>query len=118
MVNAEDLPGGLKARMVLKQMEINPPKKNRARRGGIVRQYVEALYAELRSAREKGWTWKAILAELAKIDSFPVLSKSSIPKVFAEVDLEWEQKTGQKALAVKRFKRKVRKNRTVEQEAA
>lgn len=108
MVDAEDLPGGLKARARLKQMEMNPPKRNGSR-GGLGRQYVESLYVELRAVREKGWSWKAILDELYKVDGFPNVLKSNLPKVFAQVDREWERKTGQKALAVKRYVRKGRK---------
>lgn len=107
MTNAEDLPGGLKARAVLTQMKLNPPRTKQSR-GGIARQYVEGLYAEIRAVREKGWSWKAILETLSKIDGFPALSNSAIPKVFLQVDREWEQKTGQKALSVRRA-RKARK---------
>lgn len=41
-MNAEDLPGGLKARAVLKRMEDAPPKKT-VGSGGLKRAYVEAL---------------------------------------------------------------------------
>lgn len=105
MVDAEDLPGGLKARAVLTQMKLNPPRRNQSR-NGTVRQYVEGLYPELRAVREKGWSWKAITEALSKIDGFPALSKHMIPKVFAQVDREWEQKTGQKALSVRLVRKK------------
>lgn len=107
MVDAEDLPGGLKARAVLTQMKLNPPRRNQSR-NGMVRQYVEGLYAELRAVREKGWSWKAIIEALSKIDGFPALSKNAIPKVFAQVDRELEAETGVKALPIKRA-RKARK---------
>lgn len=103
MVDPADLTGGLKARARLNQMEINPPKRCGSR-SGEVRRYVEALYAELRSVREKGWAWKAIHAELSKVEGFPKVGLSSLTKVFADVDKEWEKKTGQRALSIRRNK--------------
>lgn len=98
MVSAEDIPGGLKARQVLKQMELNPPRKRGGRDNAVI-QWIEGIYPELRAVREKGWSWKAIHAELSKLNEFPRVCPSYLSRIFYEMDAEWAKKTGTHALA-------------------
>jgi len=113
MIDAEDLPGGLKARQVLKQMELNPPAKKRSRDSQTV-QWIGGLYAELRAVREKGWSWKSIHAELSKIKEFPKMSPSWLSRTFEEIDREWSKKTGILPLTVRKNKKRL----TTERKAA
>lgn len=108
MIDAEDLPGGLKARAVLKQMEgKSPPISCRARTSQL-RKYVESVYPELRAVREKGWTWRQIHSELAKLDGFRGFTLSAMTKMFTSVDREWEKSTGTPSIVARRPGRKRR----------
>jgi hypothetical protein len=108
MTDAEDLPGGLKARAVLKQMEGKVPPISCRARTSLLRKYVEALYPELRAVREKGWVWKKIYTELQNVEGFRGFSLSALTKMFAAVDKEWSKKTGVPIILARRPERKRR----------
>lgn len=100
MVNAEDLPGGIKARSLLKMLASRPGPK-----GGVsqARAYVEALYPELREARAQGWPWTLIRKELLKIPELPNLSLKVLSQYFLETDRKWAKETGVPPLVVRKI---------------
>jgi hypothetical protein len=100
MTNAEDLPGGIKARSLLKMLASRPGPKGAVSQA---RSYVEALYPELREARAQGWPWTLIRKELLKIPELPNLSLKVLSQYFLEADRRWAKETGVPPLVVRKI---------------
>ena len=98
MTNLEDLPGVLKARGALTALSALA-QRGGARTGRVgVRQYVNALYTEIREARVQGCSFSDIAQEIRKIGDCPAMAPGYLAKMFAEIDDGWAKETGVPAL--------------------
>lgn len=113
MVDAEDLPGALKARSLLKMLASRP---GPGRVVGQIKVYVEALYPEIREARIQGWSWAAIKKELSSVPELPKLSDKTLSQYFLDTDREWAKKTGVAPLVVRKPMPQRRNRNAVENE--
>ena len=99
-IDPEDLPGGLKARQLLKMLAGRP---GPGRVCSQIRNYIEALYADIRDARVAGWSWTAIRKELASVPEIPRISEKVLSQYFCEIDRQWSKETGVAPLAVRKI---------------
>ena len=99
----EDIEGIGKARMALTKLAEMPGKRGN---GSINRNLISELYTEIRASRIAGHSW----AKIAKCisDGIPSIKVSDtfLKNTFMQIDKEWEEKTGVKALPRSRYKKR------------
>jgi len=108
-IDPEDLPGGLKARQLLKMLACRP---GPGRVCSQIRNYIEALYADIRDARTAGWSWTAIRKELGSVPEIPQISEKILSQYFCEIDRQWSKETGVAPLAVRKMPPRIPKAST------
>jgi len=111
------MPGIGRVRMALTKLANEPSVKGNE---DIKKALIKALYTEIRAARIAGHSWNKV-REAILADVSIRLSEQALVRYFAEVDKEYEERTGVKALPMRvsqiRRKKAVRRPRKIKDEA-
>ena len=93
-----DVPGLGRARMALTEMAKKPQTSRRDSRIKIM--LVRSLYTEIRAARLAGHSWREINESIRSTGIKPLISNQFLSEKFHQIDKEYENNTGVKALPV------------------